>query len=321
MFLMHTPCARITSAQGGGTSRRNARQVDPNIVPLAYHSPLCWHGLPKHRFRGRNAMKSFFQGNASMPWQGTTCAQRRQPMQKNSSPMWTGATPSVMKCNELKNAQIVHNIEVCFTLIQLRHGIWRCKNCKFKPCQTTIEECRGSLFEFHVTRGQFTLSMAGFDIGKAAKFWKSSTMVPGGYRQFCLTPMLLHEWAEPTFQFGCCHSLRIHSIEETAVVTDIWSCWMLRQVTPGNTWETLVLQAWCTEPRWARVKSHCAQVGCIGIRKLRRGSWGLRGADLLERSLSETSMENLFGIHFMFFVFTADWPAIRTGINSFSLVS
>lgn len=80
MFLMHTPCvprqdngfgewpvmsklriARITSAQGGGTSRRNARQVDPNIIPLADHSPLCWHGLPKHRFRGRNAM-IFFSG-------------------------------------------------------------------------------------------------------------------------------------------------------------------------------------------------------------------------------------------------------------------
>ena len=115
VFLMHTPCvpiqdngfgewpvmskfriARITSAQGGGTSRRNARQSDPNIIPLAYHSPLCWHGLPKHRFRGRNAMESFLQGNALMPWQGTTCAQRHQPMQKNSSPMWTGATPSVI---------------------------------------------------------------------------------------------------------------------------------------------------------------------------------------------------------------------------------
>ena len=43
--------AWITFAQGSGTSRRNARQSDPNILSLAYHSPLCWHSLPKHRFR------------------------------------------------------------------------------------------------------------------------------------------------------------------------------------------------------------------------------------------------------------------------------
>ena len=80
MFLMHTPyvpmwdngfgewpvmsklrIARITFAQGGGTSRRNARQVDPNIIPLADHSPLCWHGLPKHRFRAEMQWNLFFR--------------------------------------------------------------------------------------------------------------------------------------------------------------------------------------------------------------------------------------------------------------------
>ena len=167
--------------------------------------------------------------------------------------------------------------------------------------------------------------MAGFDIGRAAMFWKSSTMVPGGYLQFCLTPMLLHEWTEPTFWLGCCHSLwmventffcdmwmsrksywmiwkyQITRSWRNVCCHGIWSCWTLRQVTPGNTWEMLVLQAWWTEPRWAPVKSHCAQVGCIGIRKLRRGSWGLRGADLLERSLSENEHGKSFRYSFHVF--------------------
>lgn len=93
----------------------------------------------------------------------------------------------------------------------------------------------------------------------------------------------------PGWRNVCCHG--------------VWSCWTLRQVMPGNTWEMLVLQAWWTEPRWAPVKSHCAQVGCIGIRKLRRGSCGLRGADLLERSLSENEHWKSFRDSFHVFRF------------------
>ncbi len=153
------PMARITPA-GGGTSRRNARQVDPNVIPLAYHSPQRWHGLPKNRFRGRNAMQSFFSGNCidamaghymrskastnaeefqSYVDRGNTLSYFISPTSSNHSYHW----------NPLK---FVSPWSKCYMA--------------FAP--------RRSLFEFHVPRGQFTLSMAGFDIGRAAMFWKTN---------------------------------------------------------------------------------------------------------------------------------------------------
>ena len=192
--------ARITSAQGGGTSRRNARQVDPNIIPLAYHSPLCWHGLPKHRFRAEMQWNLFFREMHRCHGRALHALKDINQCRRIPVLCGPGQHPQLFyKSNELKPS-----IPLKFVLP------WSNCDMVFEDLQKLqIQTTRRSLFEFHVPRGQFTLSMAGFDIGRAAMFWKSSTMVPGGYLQFCLTPMLLHEWTEPTFWLGCCHSLWI----------------------------------------------------------------------------------------------------------------